>query len=1216
MPDGSPIQTVDPGVQTPTDPYVIYQLRKPNQRGTAVIPRYVPNTHAPAFSPANYRFARVWPQHDAANAPSSTLHTHAPRSFEYAGSLGSESSVWSDTSSWVSVSSLRTAPSEVRTPLLHQPTAPVSAASFFNNDYNNNPLYQPGRPSSHRSSEHGSSARGSFRYPPALSESISEDAVIDDLLSQRSGQHGRSPTNSSVPVRKDNSPEKRSSRRPSDHGRPRRQSSSHRVSARVTPATHPATRSSFLPALTRKRRSLWQWLFCADHQAHSMTSNVKPITATGNRDKSRSSQSQSQQHSNTVRSTTPAGPRDDRVPNGDKEFLDRGRHARDAADPHTRANKSKRTPSFEIRRGKPNSTWSRRSLSWSLVPRALLGLDKEKDTKKKKPVKDMARGMPRDDEKGDTRANRVNLKKSSSRRNVGHGQDAVKDSRTRGHKTRDHQPGRTKEKSENRGRDEGPLKTDSARKQRSKEARAREERAKRQVDKRHEDRPRENQSDDSRGQTPSVEKRSGGPTQKEFAPSLREKAKTNNVSHVKRMRSSELTDPMSSRINSDLSMRTGSRTGSNSGYSTPTAAHGKVNVPAHDLDPATSGVASDVSSHVSANAAKPSMLPSGPDTKTSGTTHLSSSELLEIEAGTTDPLRSTLFAFPSSSSDSGAFVDAQTHTNETTKWESPTTPLADQNTILRVGGSSSVNRKEGHTRLPDSVARAMEKNRARSTGGPLSYLMKHHETEGEINTGSTGLTSLADESVSTHRSISAVGDEHAYHAQAHGGSRPSHRNGGSGARRTEFVDEVLNVNGSEPRPIFQNSALFAQSRSPRSGAASPRRFHSDWSDPHATDIDVYCQCNCSCVYEEECRRSCELVYGRSPSVSSSRSCGRKGHSGFKSLPPAMDINGVKMRGPQTQVDAMGVAEEELNALMNGGQSSGAHHEVRSKPEKTFIRANAVDELPDVSSGRHSAHSPQSASSAQSQSHPVLRTRLVDGGACNTGRVMPNVDGLKVPQYEERNGRRTDLGRRSASNQFGSAVEERSHARSSTPRPTFVAPHGARNRLNLSGTLLRLDSSEDGEEFQDKRATVRTEGATRGSQRRKSGLGPGQMETGRTRVVPRPAQTNGVAPPEPMVNGHGNQEGWDGGARRSRSGEGKVYSNGAPREPVESRRNTHREHRKSTAAMTRAKSPMGNGTTHGRTGVKEERERHRASRRSVKTTHRSRPALFGMFEKAI
>lgn len=33
-------------------------------------------------------------------------------------------------------------------------------------------------------------------------------------------------------------------------------------------------------------------------------------------------------------------------------------------------------------------------------------------------------------------------------------------------------------------------------------------------------------------------------------------------------------------------------------------------------------------------------------------------------------------------------------------------------------------------------------------------------------------------------------------------------------------------------------------------------IHSDWSDPHATDIDVYCQCDCNCVYEEMCRRYC------------------------------------------------------------------------------------------------------------------------------------------------------------------------------------------------------------------------------------------------------------------------------------------------------------------------------------------------------------------------
>jgi hypothetical protein len=34
--------------------------------------------------------------------------------------------------------------------------------------------------------------------------------------------------------------------------------------------------------------------------------------------------------------------------------------------------------------------------------------------------------------------------------------------------------------------------------------------------------------------------------------------------------------------------------------------------------------------------------------------------------------------------------------------------------------------------------------------------------------------------------------------------------------------------------------------------------HSDWSDPHATELDVYCQCDCGCIYEMECRRRCGL----------------------------------------------------------------------------------------------------------------------------------------------------------------------------------------------------------------------------------------------------------------------------------------------------------------------------------------------------------------------
>lgn len=76
------------------DPYVVYQLRKPHQRGTAVVPRLVPKSHAPAFSAANYKFTRV-------RAPTDDCALYLPKSLEYPtkwDSFGSASSAWSGSS--------------------------------------------------------------------------------------------------------------------------------------------------------------------------------------------------------------------------------------------------------------------------------------------------------------------------------------------------------------------------------------------------------------------------------------------------------------------------------------------------------------------------------------------------------------------------------------------------------------------------------------------------------------------------------------------------------------------------------------------------------------------------------------------------------------------------------------------------------------------------------------------------------------------------------------------------------------------------------------------------------------------------------------------------------------------------------------------------------------------------------------------------------------
>ena len=242
------------------EPYVIYQLRKPSQRGRAIIPRFVPNTHAPAFSPANHRFVRVLTHNDPA-FPSSSLNSsgagqHAPLSFEYVGSLGSESSVWSDTSSWVSVSSLRTAPSEVRTPLLtqHHPLS-ITAEEFFNKhaDPANSQPHSHSGDSTNTGSKNAVPIDKSMKdddndaVPSALSESIIEDALVDDLLSKAqnvstrrtSGQNSNKSSRNHLLNNSDND-----AMNGNDRVRSRRQSSANRDTESSHKNRSPASRQS------------------------------------------------------------------------------------------------------------------------------------------------------------------------------------------------------------------------------------------------------------------------------------------------------------------------------------------------------------------------------------------------------------------------------------------------------------------------------------------------------------------------------------------------------------------------------------------------------------------------------------------------------------------------------------------------------------------------------------------------------------------------------------------------------------------------------------------------------------------------------------------------------------------------------------------------------------------------------------------------------------
>eukprot|EP00177_Eucheuma_denticulatum_P006514 GFKZ01011863.1.p1 GENE.GFKZ01011863.1~~GFKZ01011863.1.p1 ORF type:complete len:1220 (-),score=115.51 GFKZ01011863.1:674-4333(-) len=875
-----------------SDPYVIYQLRKPSQRGTAVIPRFVPNTHAPAFSPANYRFARVWA--NDSNAPPNSL-LQVPRSFEYAGSLGSESSFWSDTSSWVSVSSLRTAQSDQRQPLLHSASpAKVSAAAFFAKDYG--PTTNALRSTSNRSSDIN---RPTFRYPAALSESISEDAVVDDLLGTRDSRFPHISTSGHS---------QRLTMRPSnDH-----HSRAPRNTSRALP------RSGLLPALTRKRRNLWQWLFCSDQVA---TSTVASVTGPPAPPKNR-------------------GRAADRVPGGDKEFFGRTSRGRD-----NQKSKS-RTPSFELRRGRPERESPRRTVSWSFVPKALLG----RDQRRRKPpsTKPPARENP------------------------------VKEDFIKRSQRKKDRPRAYVEEPESRGNKFGfakamPGRTESP--HRREPTRSEEERRRRPQEKSRQDRPREDRPRQS-GKPHLKNPSSVAPVQTSVVPSLREKDGSGSFQPLmQRMRSADSSDPVTSRISSDLSSTLERSLGSRSGSSTPVdlkkalgGARG-LEPAAHGLDPAANGVSSDVSSHASGVHEKhspDSQVPISDETEPPVMLGgIDFSTINAARASRNPQLRSGLFAFPSSSTESSGILGQ----NGARSWEKAQT----------YSGNSTSEDQHGldnYVGLTNAAVGATEQSLKSSIGDPLSYLITK-ERDTDADTQSTGLTSLADESVSTHKTVSGVPDDFRIIPSTNGAPRYQNRDPKISARQMhEHRDDLSDSSGSANQQphIFKNSALFSRNQpmSPSHlSSASPRRFHSDWSDPHATDIDVFCQCDCSCVYEEECRRSCDLVYGRSPSVSSTRSCSRR--SGFQSLPPGVSSSELKNRRP---------SEDSRSGDGRSGYagSRNSDHEVseraRMQEEKKYGRPPAgnghLDSRPYRGHSTSSAYSPDPFSYQPYSAKPQLR----------------------------------------------------------------------------------------------------------------------------------------------------------------------------------------------------------------------------------------------------
>lgn len=902
-----------------SDPYVIYQLRKPSQRGTAVIPRFVPNTHAPAFSPANYRFARVW-ANDSNAQPNSFLNV--PRSFDYAGSLGSESSFWSDTSSWVSVSSLRTAQSDHRQPLLHASSPPkVSAAAFFNNDYplSSNPL----RSHSTRSSE--IDQQPAFHYPPALSESLSEDAVIDDLLATRVPQY---PTISTP------SPSPRPTPNPSNQ---------HQYSTKQS--TRSPTRSGLLPALTRKRRSLWQWLFCSDQAAASTT--VPSVTVPPS--------NSSRQKERAV----------DRVPGGDKDFLTRAHKAKDAPKP------KRRSPSFELRRGKPERETSRRSMSWTFVPKALLGRDqKRRKPPSTKPV--------------------VN-------------EDVLKENKLKRSKKKKDRPRGLVDEELDEGRAGGKLTfakafvgLDTAQVKRS-EGRRDVVRRDDEKPKRHQDRPREDRPRKS-SQPQSKKNVSVAPVQKSVVPSLREKKGVGSMPGLtQRMRSADSSDPVTSRISSDLSSTLERSMGSRSGDSTPV--HMKTyQVGGHEFDPAANGVSSDVSSHENSGLQSKSSpseqisVPEVPDPpiRSGG---IDFSTINAARASRNPQLRSELFAFPSSSTESGGFFGPSDYKS----WENPHSAYPEYTNAENLGASSST---EADATMFDPVARALEKNRLRSGGGPLSYLMPEQDLDVDADTQSTGLTSLADESVSTHKTVSAVGDDYRLNPPSTINVRNQRGDPRGNAKQLqEHRDDMSDSSGSVQAPhIFKNSALFSSNRSfspSRLSNSSPRRFHSDWSDPHATDIERFCQCRCDCVYEEECRRTCELVYGRrSPSVSSTRSNSRRVE--FQSLSPEAEDTELSSKRKTSVTQS---SNEPANYNVGRNLNGRAVEERRVYSEKRYAQVPGADEpFGSCSHRRQSTSSPYDPSASDNANHD-MKTRDIHRYEENNSESERNRG--RTQQYEDR-----------------------------------------------------------------------------------------------------------------------------------------------------------------------------------------------------------------------
>lgn len=110
----------------------------------------------------------------------------------------------------------------------------------------------------------------------------------------------------------------------------------------------------------------------------------------------------------------------------------------------------------------------------------------------------------------------------------------------------------------------------------------------------------------------------------------------------------------------------------------------------------------------------------------------------------------------------------------------------------------------------------------------------------------------------------------------------------------------------------------------------------DWSAPHATELDVYCQCDCNCMYEELCRKHCR---GPGCSVHSGKSSSRA--STVPGPLPAAALVGRHVVAPPAAAPR-GVDEWGLG--FGGGAIVAEEPPMRSVVEKVQLRTRRLEDV--------------------------------------------------------------------------------------------------------------------------------------------------------------------------------------------------------------------------------------------------------------------------------